>query len=99
MTRSGLGSEFGRVANPTENLQRTPKFSCYIPRDVDCEIGGFIENKPFFKLGIKKYYKRDISLLRRTIYLSGDFRDISYYMDEEHHNLQTLLFEFLCHYE
>lgn len=98
MSRSGLGSKSGRVANPTENLQRTPKFS-YIHRDVDCTMGSFTKNKSFFKLGVKKDYGRDISLLIRITALSGDFRDIDYYVDEEHNNLQRLLCEFLCHYE
>lgn len=61
MTRSGLGSEFGRVTNPTENLQRTPKFSCYIHKDVDCTMGSFIESKPFFNLRLKKKIMKEIS--------------------------------------
>lgn len=99
MTKSGLGSEFGRVANPTKNLLRPPKFTCCIHRDVDCTMGSFTEKKPFFKLGLKKDYERDNSLLIRITALSGDFRDTNHYVDEEHDNLQRLLFEFLCHCE
>lgn len=87
------------MANPTENLQRAPKFSCYVHRDGNCTMGSSIENKPFFKLGLKKDYERDISLLIRIIDLSGDFRDINYCVNEEHNNLQRLLFKFLCHCE
>lgn len=53
-------------------------------------MGSSIENKPLFKLGLKKDYERDITLLIRIIDLSGDFRDINYYVNEEHHNLQRV---------
>lgn len=45
MAHSGLKAELGRMANPTGQLQRIPKYNCYIHRDVDFTLGTFIENK------------------------------------------------------